>query len=495
MGAVLSRRPEPICTLRTRPINCAESCSRSRELIRNEGATEIDTQPVLTSGNLWKIIWSQFWPMLIIMVFSFLVGLADVYVAGLIGPAVQAAVGFVTQIYFLIIIVANAISIGTLALVSRAIGAGDTGSAVDTAKQSLIFSMGAGVLLTVIPLMGSREIVAAAGFPPETREIAENFLRIFSFALGPNYILINTNAVFRARGEVKKPLLTMTVVSVTNIALDFLLVFGAGPIPAWGYPGIASATAAASAAGMALNLLLLFRSRFWRSIYSEPRAVSPRTIRAIFRIGWPAAFLQIAWNTASIMLYNILARLKEAGIVSLASIANGLRIEAIIFLPAFALNMAASVLVGQNLGAGRPDQAENIGWRLAVMGAALTGAMAIIIFLWADRLASFLTGDDAVLQETARYLRINMFSEPFMALGTVMSGCLQGAGDTRSTMWVIFVSMWLVRLPLAWIFSHELSYGAPGVWTAMTISMCFQGLMMAWRFKLGRWKRLKISEE
>ena len=216
-------------------------------------------------------------------------------------------------------------------------------------------------------------------------------------------------------------------------------------------------------------------------------------MKIIFNIGWPAAFLQIAWNMASIILFNILGRLKESSITALASTANGLRIEAIIFLPAFALNMAASVIVGQNLGAGDPQRAEKMGWKLAGAGIAITSVMALVIFIWAESFASILTGEPPVLAETARYIRFNMLSETFLALSTVMGGGLQGAGDTRGTMWVIIISMWLIRLPLASFLALSMGFGAPGVWSAMVISMICQGIMMAWWFHQGKWKKLALQ--
>ncbi len=447
----------------------------------------------VTTGSIWSAIWELSWPMLIMMIFGFFVGFTDVYVAGLISPDVQAAVGFITQIYFLVIIVANAISIGTLAVISRAIGAGETQRTVDTAKQSLILGFLISVAFTAVCLLFYRGIISLAGFPLQIKDIAENFLKIFAFALGPNYLLIISNAVFRANAEVKKPLVTMLVFSLTNIALDFFLVFGIPPFPKLGYVGIAFSTAISTLLGTVMNLTFLGFSHKWRTVYSKPRTLSFETIKIIFNIGWPAAFLQIAWNMASIILFNILGRLKESSITALASIANGLRIEAIIFLPAFALNMAASVIVGQNLGAGDPRRAEKMGWKVAGAGIGITSIMALVIFIWAEGFASILTGEPAVLAETTRYIRFNMLSEPFLALSTVMGGGLQGAGDTRGTMWVIIISMWLIRLPLASFFALFMGFGAPGVWSAMVISMICQGIMMAWWFHRGKWKRLKLQ--
>lgn len=439
----------------------------------------------LTTGNPWKNIWQMSWPMVLIMLFNFVVIFVDVYVAGLISPAVQAAVGFVSQIYFLVIILANAISIGTVAIVSRAIGAGDFPEALSVARQSLAFGAAVAAALTIIVSIFSREIVLFAGFPPETQEIAADFLRIFGLTLGPNYLLLIANAVFRASGEPMKPLVTMFLVMMVNVVAVWLLVFHVG----LGYRGIALANAASIIAGVLVLIMLLMGSR-WRSVCRGPFRISTVTIRRVFAISWPSAALQTAWNAGTIILYNMLGRLGEESITALAAITSGLRIEAILFLPAFALNMAASVLMGQNLGAGNPDRAQEVGWKIAGAGAACVSIPAIGIFFAAESVAALLARDPSVLQETARYLQFNMAVAPLMAFSVILGGCLQGAGDTRGTMRVVITAMWIVRLPLAAVLTFWLGYGATGVWIAMVVSMAVQTVLMVLRFRGGAWRRV-----
>lgn len=445
----------------------------------------------IVGGETWETMWRLSWPMLLIMVFNFLVGFTDIYVAGLIGRDVQAAIGYVAQLYFLFIIVGNAISIGTVALVSRAFGALAYEKASEYVKQSLIFGLIVSLVLMVIGVLFHGPIVKIAGFPLQIRTIAETFLVIFSFALGSNYLLIISNGIFRASGEVKKPLLTMLVFCIINIILDFALVFGFGPLPALGYPGIAYATAVSATVSMVVNCIF-FTSGRWRKLLGKGWGLQGRTIILIARLGWPAGLLQIAWNAGSIILYHILAQLGSGSIIALASITNGLRIEAIIFMPAFAMNMAASVLVGQNLGAGNPRRAAQLGWKLALSAMVALSLISCIIFIFAEFFASLLARDMSVLAETARYLRVNMFSEPFMALSLVLGGALQGAGDTKGNMWVIIFCMWIIRLPLAYLMAIMLGLGAFGVWLAMVASMVAQGLLMAYRFQRGKWKTMEI---
>ena len=438
------------------------------------------------SGNTFLGIWKNAWPMLLIMVFNFLVGLTDVYVAGMIGSQVQGAIGFIAQLYFLLVILANAIGIGTVSLVSQASGAQDLKALIRVSQQSLIFGILIAALLSLGGIIFPHWIVRVSGFPREIQDLAATFLRIFAFALGPNYFLIISGAVFRARGEPQKPLLVMGIVSGLNILLEFGLVFGTGPLPGMGYPGIALATAASFIVGLVLTIYLL-RAPFWRPVLRPPFRLQGTYVRVLISLSWPVALLQLAWNAGSVVLYNLLGRMGGESISALAAFSNGLRLEAIIYLPAFALHMAASVMVGQNLGAGLVERATRLGWQIAGTGALVLGILAAIIYFLSETLAGFLTTDPRVFDETVRYLKIAMFSEPFMAASLALSGSMLGAGDSRSPLYVIAAAMWLVRIPLAWLLAFPLALGPTGIWLAMACSMVVQGGLMAWRFRSGKW--------
>lgn len=445
----------------------------------------------LTTGSTWRNIWHMSWSMLLVMFLNFLVGLTDIYVAGFLGPEIQAIVGFVGELYFFIIIVANAISIGTVAILSRAVGSGDFKVALSTARQSMIFGAACALALMAAGIMFHDSLITLAGFSGDIKGIAGEFFVIFAVALVPNYIVIISNSIFRSGGEVKLTLAAMFFVSVINIVLDFLLVFGIFSFKGLGYKGIAYSTAIAMTAGMIICIFLFRKSR-WKNIFSGDWHVSADMVRKIFYLSWPAALLQVSWNTGNIVLYNILGRLQEGSITAMASLTSGLRIEALIYLPIFALNMAASVLTGQNLGAGSPGRAERIGWKISYSGVAFVSFMALPVFIWAAEVSSIVAKDSQVLDETARYLRIMMLSEPLMALSLILGGCLQGAGDTKGTMIVIVSTLWIVRLPLAYLLAVTAGYGAYGVWIAMVISMYFQGIVMTIRFRQGRWKQLRV---
>lgn len=430
--------------------------------------------------------------MFIVMLMNFGVGFIDIYVAGFLGPDIQAAVGYVSQIYFFIIIAANAISIGTLVLISRAIGAKDHIAAVNTARQSMLFGTLTALVLSIAGLATADFVISISGMPHNLHKIASDFLSIFSLALAPNYLLIIAGAVFRAGAEMKKVLITMGIVSALTAAGDFALVFGFGPIPALGYIGIAIATAAAFLIGLIIAIIFMYASPLWKHIFAGRIRLSFQIVKKIITIGWPAMLLQLTWNSANILMYNILSALGDKSVTALAALTNGLRIEAVIYLPAFALNMAASVLIGQNLGAGNPDRAEKLGWKIGMAGIGIISAASALIFIFASDLAGLVTNDPEVASETVRYLRLNMLVEPFMAMSVIMGGALQGAGDTRGVMINVFAGMWLVRLPLAYILAISAGLGPLGAWIAMITSMTIQGILMGMRFRSSRWKHIRF---
>jgi len=441
----------------------------------------------LTSGSAWSAIWRVTWPMLVVMLLNFIVGITDVYVAGLISPEIQAAVGFVAQLYFFLIIIANAISIGCVALVAKAVGGGERQLALETGRQALIFGVAVALALMLLGVWSRNFVVELAGLPSAVRPVTEIFILYYALALGPNYLLIILNAVFRASGEVCKPVAIMAVVTFVNFGGVFTLTFGFGPIVGHGYAGIAQATAISMFAGLFCGLRFLILPA-WRPILVGSWRLKPRLLGEIFRLGWPAGLQQIAWSAGTLILYALLARLDDS-VTALAAITAGGRIESIIFLPGFALNMAAAILVGQNLGAGQTARAVRLSRRVATVGVVLLSLIAALVFACAGQLARFMTADAGVQAQVVNYLRINMLSEPFMALSLVLGGSLQGGGDTRGNMWVIVFCMWLVRLPLAGLLAFGLKLDAAGIWWAMTISMIIQGLLMSWRFRLASWRR------
>jgi putative MATE family efflux protein len=440
------------------------------------------------ADSSWAELWRLSWPLVAGMLLQFSVGLADVYVAGSFGPEVQGAVGFATQLLFFFTVIANALGVGLVAMISRREGACEMAALWQTARQGLLLAV---LLVTPLVLAGfflMPQTVLLAVLPPPLAAATEELLPYYALSLLPHGLLIVANAVFRARGFSLLVFIASLVTAVINLTGDFGLAFGLWGLPALGPQGIAVATLGSGVAGGGLALIILFRQglgfRGW--------GFEPGLAKSLLRIGWPVGLLQAGWQLGSLVLYAILGQLPLQAVAATAALTNGLRIEAILYLPVYALNMVAAVLVGRSLGAGNSGKAERTGWRLAGAAALVLTLMALPIFLFSMELASLISPDPEVRRLTHLYLRFNMVSQPFMAIGVCLAGALEGAGDTSGTMKLVLGALWGVRLPLAATLALGTRLGATSVWLAMVVSMVVQCLLLIQRFKKGRWKDIRL---
>ncbi len=337
------------------------------------------------------------------MFFQFAIGLTDVYVAGYLGTEVLAAVGYVAQLYWTLMIMANGLSVGTVSMVSQAYGAKSSKGVGSITANSLLVGLCVSGVLTVVAQLYPASIVRLAGMPEGIQVIAESFIRVFSLVLVPTYAMIITGGVLRSSGRIHITMINSLVAASVNVVGELVLSFGWGPIPAMGYIGIAWATAIATTLGMSLNLIYVF---------SGPARVTLRSlinplfgcIKNLVKLGVPTALQQTAWNVGTLMVYFLVGRLQGNEITALAAMTAGVRIEAIIFLPIFALNMASAVLTGNRLGAGDVAGARSGAKVTALLCLAIIFLPALGIFILAPVISGLLTQDPEVLQEMTRYL-------------------------------------------------------------------------------------------
>ena len=441
-----------------------------------------------------KDSWALGWPMILIMFFQFSIGLTDVYVAGKLGTDVLAAVGYVAQLYWTLVILANAITVGTVSMVSQAYGANSSRGVGNITANAVVMGLTISGAMTVIGLLWPGQLVRVAGMPEGIQAIGEAFIKIFALVLIPTYVMIITGGVLRASGRIRIALINNFVASVVNIIGSLGLGLGLGPFPSLGYLGIAWATAIATTLGMALNLVQLFwgPGRVTLGALVKPRFPC---LRNLVRLGIPPALQQTAWNAGTLVIYFLVGQMEGGHITALAAMTAGVRIEAIIFLPIFALNMAAAVLAGNRIGAGDVAGARSGAKATAALCFAIIFIPTLAIFLFAPWISMLLTDDPSVLEEMTRYLRINMIGMPFMAIGVTVSGALQGAGDTYATMRIIFIGMWLLRIPFILAVIHLLRAGPTGVWCAMTLSIIIMCGMLIKRFRGEAWTKASMDEK
>jgi putative MATE family efflux protein len=273
----------------------------------------------------------------------------------------------------------------------------------------------------------------------------------------------------------------MALVCAINIALNFLLVFHT-PL---GFRGIAAATALSVFIGSMINFFYL------RNVMRSSKHFSKDLVKKMIDIGWPIGLLQVLWQLSSMILFLILSALPENKIEILAALTTGLRIESVIYLPVFGFNMANAVIVGNLLGEKKKEDAFRSGYITAAIGVLIVTIMVITVILNARWIVAFLSKNEIVIRESMKYLYISMISEPFMAWGIILGGGLNGAGDTRSVMIRVALSLWLVRIPLSFVFVIILGFGPSSVWWSMNLSQAAQAFLMSRRYFSKEWLSLE----
>ncbi len=432
-------------------------------------------------NNRFKTIlaesWSIGWPMTLIMFFEFLIGLTDVYVAGRFGKEVQAAYGIAFQLYFIFIIIGIAFSVGSVSVISRLFTSDKKDDFRHAVNSSFIASGLMGICFTLFGVAFAGKIIGALGIPETLKVYAAAFLTIYSAGFFFDYVLLNTNGTLRACKLIKKSLWTMAIVCGLNIALDFALALHT-PL---GFRGIAVATVASLFVGAVLN------TNYLRKIVRISFEISLPIIKKILNISWPSGVLQVVWQLGVMAIFLILNALPRNNVEVMAAFTNGLRIESAIFLPAFAFNMANAVLVGNFLGKNKKEEAVHIGAATAGLGVFIIIILTLVVLFNAKSAAFLLSNNPAVIEECIKYLYISIIFEPFMAWGIILGGGLNGAGDTKSVMFIVCGTLWLIRIPLAFIFGISLGFGAAGVWWAMNTSIFVQALLMSIRYFGKKW--------
>jgi len=423
--------------------------------------------------------WSTSWPLIFIMFFEFLISLTDVYIAGKLGREYQASVGFVSQIYFIFIVFANAITIGCVSVLSRLFTSGNKKTFSDSVYSAVIAVSVAGFVLSVLGIFLGPLTIDILNIPDELNVICKHLITILAGGMFFHYFIINSNGILRATGNVKKSMITMGIVSTANICLNFYLVFNTS----FGYKGIALSTSLSYLIGSLINYVHI------KALMENSKKIRLELIRDILIIGWPSGLLQIAWTAGYTILFLIVGMLPVNNIDVVAAFTNGIRIEAAIYMPAFAFSLSSAVITGNFLGEKKGDSAFRSGIAAGLTGVIFISILTAIVILNAGTLASLLSVNPLVIEECKYYLIISMIGEPVTAWAMILGGSLNGAGDTKSVMFIVASSMWVVRLPLCYIFAIRLDLGSHAIWWCMNISILIHAIFITWRYLGKGWIR------
>ncbi len=453
-----------------------------------------ENTPDPLASSPYATIWSLTWPQVVMMIFHFLIGFVDVWVAGRINREVQASLGIISQSLFFFLIIATAVANGSVAAISQSIGAGlerRAGRYVGLCIQSgLVF--GVVILGLGLPLRGP--LLSAMQVPAEILPIADDFLYVYLLLLPAYYLLIICNAVFRARKDVLVPLYSMGLVTAANAVGDLGLGLGWWGLPNLGYRGIAWATFWSVTLGTAYNVLILWRRGDLVRRNFAPWRWTRRALPYLHKVAWPSGLMQVVWHSGYLVLYAITGSLPRENIVALAGMAAGIRVESLLFLPAFAFNFTAGILIGHYLGAGRPAEAKRFGYRILGMGMVMVILLCIGVWHVIEPIAAFIAPDAQVQAEAVNYLFWNLIAIPFTLTSMILAGAFNGAGASMYNMLIMGLSTWLVRLPLAWWLGHVAWQSATGVWVSMLASQAVQSSIMLWAYSRWNWASYAMTK-
>lgn len=441
----------------------------------------------IRSNGTMKETWNLALPNMLTNLALHVFGLTDLFFVGWLGREAIAAVSvggfFITLIFTAVI----AISTGTLALASRAVGAEDTEKLQHVAGQSLLLSQVAGILMTLLLWPLIPPLLSMIGAEGDVSRQAINYSHIVVLGAFAYLGQITSNALFRSTGDSRTPLRLVTTSVLINVVLDPILIFGWFGVPAMGVNGSALATVLARllALSMALRVMLRPGSKL-RPRFSRPDFP---LLRKLLSIGAGGTVQLVIRNGVNFYLVHLAAGF---GTAVLAAYGVVLRIHFMLIMTGFGLALASATLIGQRIGAGHREESEDPAWAALFMFEVLIILVSLPLFFLAPWIVGAFSDGLAVTTPATLFLRIFIPFYPIWAMGLIFGRSMMGAGDTWRPTAVQFIVQAVLRIPLAWLFSHPELLGAPGIILAIGLTDAMGGLMTTWLFRRGWWKTVKL---
>ena len=439
------------------------------------------------------------WPCILENLTVIMISFIDAAMIGVLGPAATAAVGVNASPSWLLGGLVQSLGVGGTALVAWLIGAGEHREAGRVSALVLRMALLLSAFLTVLMLFGAPAIPIMMNADASIVDEAVAYMRLLALGFIPHYTGIAAGALIRGAGDTKTPMAAGLLSNGLNVVLNFFLIYEPRTVhlfglslPLWGagmgVRGAAAASALATGISGAFLLLSLPRKKSvlrvqWRAAWDG------QIVRRVLRVAYPAALERAAINLGQIMFARMVS---SVGVAAFAAHNQSIQVESLGYMPAHGFAAAATTLVGQGLGAGRPEDARERGGRAIFLCLLLLTGVGAFLFAAAPFLISLLTPDAEVRAIGAMLIRICAFEQPFNALSIVTAGALRGAGDTKVPFYYSLVSMWGVRIALAWVLGTRLGFGVAGFWWAMVADLGVRGTLLVLRFRRGRWVNARV---
>ncbi len=442
-----------------------------------------------TSGSIRRAVFMLSIPMILEMIMESIFALVDIYFVSSLGENATATIGLTESVLTLVYAVAIGLSMGATAIVARRVGEEDINGATQAAVQAIALGIGVAAIISVIGILFPKDILRLMGGSPEL--IAEGY-GYTQILLGGNVtimLLFLINAVFRGAGDASVAMKVLILSNVLNIILDPMFIFGFGPIPAFGVKGAAIATTIGRGSAVIFQLLILFFGWSKIKVGVKDLVIRAGVMLNLIRVSLGGIFQFIIGTSSWVFLMRIMA---EFGSEVLAGYTISIRVLMFTLMPSWGMSNAAATLVGQNLGAGKPDRAESSVWKTGKYNAYFMVIVSVFYLIFAEFIMRFFTQEPAVVEFGALSLRVIAAGYVFYAYGMVVIQAFNGAGDTRTPTIINFFCFWLFQLPFAYGVAIWAGWGALGVLLAITIAEALIAIVGILWFRKGAWKAVKV---
>ena len=465
----------------------AEAPSQSKWHFLREALS--GTEQDFTQGSLSRGIALLAIPTILEMSMESLFGVVDAFWVATLGSDAMSAVGLTEALIVLVFAIAMGLATAASATIARRIGEKDPEGASVAAVQGIASGLLVTILLGIVGAIAAPQMLQWMHATPGTLRVGTTYTRII---LGGNFAIVMIfliNGIFRGAGDAAIAMRTLWLANLVNLLLDPCLIFGLGPFPRLGVTGAAVATTTGRTIGVLYQLWVLFGGR-------ARVAVSRRHLR----FNWPVlgqlmkvartAMAQYFIATAS---WLTLARFNAAfGANAVAGYSLAIRIILFALMPSWGICSAAATLVGQNLGAKRPDRSERAVWLAGLYNMAFLTSVGIFFFTAARPLVGLFRPDAAVIPIAVTCLQYVSLGYPFYAWGMIMEQAFNGAGDTATPTWINLFCYWMLQLPTAWYLSSRAGLGPRGVYLAICGAESVLAVVAVVFFRRGKWKKAVV---
>jgi len=446
-------------------------------------------EQAFTKGSIDRAIVLLSIPMILEMAMESLFAVVDIFFVSKIGPEAIATVGITESVLTLVYSIAIGLSSAATAMVARRIGEGDRDAAARAGAQVILIAVVLSAIIAIPGYFFAEEILGVMAHDESVSSTGHSFTRLLLTCNLPILLLWMLNGIFRGAGDAATAMRALWIANAVNLVLCPIFIFGFGPIPAMGVLGSGVATTIGRSVGVVYQMWNLFG--VGRIVKLRWAMMRPQwdIIGTLLRLASGSAGQYLIASASWIFMVFILGQISKEVV---AGYTIAIRIVIFCILPSWGMANAAATLVGQNLGAGFPDRAEQSAWRAGYFNLLFLAVIAAMCLIAAPQLIRLFTQTPEVVEAGSLALRIIAGGYVFYGWGMVLTQAINGAGDTFTPTLLNFVFFWLIETPLAWLLALHYGWGQTGVYWSIVLAESGMALAAIWLFKKGKWKLAKV---